>query len=177
MSCSTSTSRRLHEGYDVCVCVFFFCFSFSNYHLRLEVLAKYPAWSCFRTGVVEQMYATKRFPRPSGKLIQQWKIPVFKRKYRIHLQNIHVPLLLVYQSAKRGTNHGKSGWFKFSLPALHIQHHLVYNLFRGLTTYIYRGYNPFTKYNGHPSSQFLYSLCLVIENYPHQSGTILCYQP
>ena len=29
---------------------------------------------------------------------------------------------------------------------------LVYNLFRGLTTYIYRGYNPFTKYHGHPST-------------------------
>ena len=29
---------------------------------------------------------------------------------------------------------------------------LVYNLFRGLTTYLYRGYNPFTKYHGHPST-------------------------
>ena len=27
---------------------------------------------------------------------------------------------------------------------------LVYNLFTGLTTYIYRGYNPFAKYHGHP---------------------------
>ena len=26
-----------------------------------------------------------------------------------------------------------------------------YNLFMGLTTYFYRGYNPFTKYHGHPS--------------------------
>ena len=30
---------------------------------------------------------------------------------------------------------------------------LVYNLFRGLTTYLYRGYNPFTKYHGHPSRE------------------------
>ena len=30
---------------------------------------------------------------------------------------------------------------------------LVYNLFAGLTTYLYRGYNPFTKYHGHPSIQ------------------------
>ena len=28
---------------------------------------------------------------------------------------------------------------------------LGYNLFTGLTTYLYRDYNPFTKYNGHPS--------------------------
>ena len=28
---------------------------------------------------------------------------------------------------------------------------LVYNLFMGLTTYLYRGYNPFTKYHGHPN--------------------------
>ena len=28
---------------------------------------------------------------------------------------------------------------------------LVYNLLRGLTTYLYRGYNPLTKYHGHPS--------------------------
>ena len=28
---------------------------------------------------------------------------------------------------------------------------LVYNLFTGLTTYISQGYNPFTKYHGHPS--------------------------
>ena len=28
---------------------------------------------------------------------------------------------------------------------------LVYNLFSGLTTYLYRGYNPLTKYHGHPS--------------------------
>ena len=29
---------------------------------------------------------------------------------------------------------------------------LVHNLFTGLTTYLYRGYNPFTKYHGHPSA-------------------------
>ena len=28
---------------------------------------------------------------------------------------------------------------------------LVYNLLKGLTTYLYRGYNPVTKYHGHPS--------------------------
>ena len=28
---------------------------------------------------------------------------------------------------------------------------LGYNLLTGLTTYLYRGYNPFTKYHGHPS--------------------------
>ncbi len=28
---------------------------------------------------------------------------------------------------------------------------LVYNLLMGLTTYLYRDYNPFTKYHGHPS--------------------------
>ena len=33
---------------------------------------------------------------------------------------------------------------------------LVYNLFRGLTTYLYRGYNPFTKYHGHPSTEFIW---------------------
>ena len=27
-----------------------------------------------------------------------------------------------------------------------------YNLFRGLTTYLYWGYNPATKYHGHPSN-------------------------
>ena len=32
---------------------------------------------------------------------------------------------------------------------------LGYNLFMGLTTYLYRGYNPFTKYYGHPSSTAL----------------------
>ena len=30
---------------------------------------------------------------------------------------------------------------------------LVYNLFTGLTTYLNRGYNPFTKYYGHPSRE------------------------
>ena len=29
---------------------------------------------------------------------------------------------------------------------------LGYNLFRGLTTYLYWGYNPVTKYHGHPSA-------------------------
>ena len=29
---------------------------------------------------------------------------------------------------------------------------LGYNLPTGLTIYLYRGYNPFTKYHGHPSS-------------------------
>ena len=29
---------------------------------------------------------------------------------------------------------------------------LVYSLFAGLTADLYRGYNPFTKYQGHPSS-------------------------
>ena len=29
---------------------------------------------------------------------------------------------------------------------------LVYNLFRRLTTYLYRGYNPVTKYHRHPTS-------------------------
>ena len=29
---------------------------------------------------------------------------------------------------------------------------LGYNLLKGLTTYLYRGYNPVTKYNGHPST-------------------------
>ena len=28
---------------------------------------------------------------------------------------------------------------------------LVYNLLVGLITYLYRGYNPVTKYHGHPS--------------------------
>ena len=28
---------------------------------------------------------------------------------------------------------------------------LAYNLLKGLITYLYRGYNPVTKYNGHPS--------------------------
>ena len=28
---------------------------------------------------------------------------------------------------------------------------LVYNPFRGLIAYLYSGYNPFTKYHGHPS--------------------------
>ena len=27
----------------------------------------------------------------------------------------------------------------------------VYNLLKGLITYLYRGYNPVTKYHGHPS--------------------------
>ena len=27
---------------------------------------------------------------------------------------------------------------------------LVYNLLKGLTTYLYRDYNPVTKYHGHP---------------------------
>ena len=26
----------------------------------------------------------------------------------------------------------------------------LYNLLKGLTTYLYRGYNPITKYHGHP---------------------------
>ena len=30
---------------------------------------------------------------------------------------------------------------------------LVYNLFAGLTTYLYRGYNPFTKYDWNPSAK------------------------
>ena len=34
---------------------------------------------------------------------------------------------------------------------------LGYNLFRGLTTYLYWGYNPVTKYHGHPSSCFCFS--------------------
>ena len=29
-----------------------------------------------------------------------------------------------------------------------------YNLFRGLTTYLYWGYNPVTKYHGHPSKKW-----------------------
>ena len=29
---------------------------------------------------------------------------------------------------------------------------LGYNLLKGLITYLYRGYNPVTKYNGHPST-------------------------
>ena len=29
---------------------------------------------------------------------------------------------------------------------------LVYNLFKGLITYLCRGYNPVTKYHGHPST-------------------------
>ena len=29
---------------------------------------------------------------------------------------------------------------------------LVYNLLVGLITYLYRGYNPVTKYHGHPST-------------------------
>ena len=28
---------------------------------------------------------------------------------------------------------------------------LVYNLLKGLITYLYTGYNPVTKYHGHPS--------------------------
>ena len=28
---------------------------------------------------------------------------------------------------------------------------LVYNLLKGLITYLYRGYNPVSKYHGHPS--------------------------
>ena len=32
---------------------------------------------------------------------------------------------------------------------------LVYNLLRGLTTYLYRGYNPVAKYHGHPSKVWL----------------------
>ncbi len=28
---------------------------------------------------------------------------------------------------------------------------LVYNLLKGITTYLYRGYTPVTKYHGHPS--------------------------
>ena len=31
---------------------------------------------------------------------------------------------------------------------------LVYNLFMGLITYLYRGYNPVIKYHGHPSMIF-----------------------
>ena len=33
---------------------------------------------------------------------------------------------------------------------------LVYNLFMGLSTYIYRCYNPCTKYHGHPSSNVVF---------------------
>ena len=32
---------------------------------------------------------------------------------------------------------------------------LVYSLLKGLITYLYRGYNPVTKYNGHPSTVFV----------------------
>ena len=28
---------------------------------------------------------------------------------------------------------------------------ITYNQFMGLTTYLYRGYNPVTKFHGHPS--------------------------
>ena len=35
---------------------------------------------------------------------------------------------------------------------------LGYNLLPGLATYLYRGYNPFTKYHGHPSSSDLRSI-------------------
>ena len=52
---------------------------------------------------------------------------------------------------------------------------LGYNLFRGLTTYLYWGYNPVTKYHGHPSSffaickqksclKFELNLCIVKKN-------------
>ena len=38
---------------------------------------------------------------------------------------------------------------------------LVYNLFRGLTTYLYRGYNPVAKYHGHPGMEWLaFGWCL-----------------
>ena len=30
---------------------------------------------------------------------------------------------------------------------------LVYNLLKGLITYLYRGYNPVTKYHGHPFNE------------------------
>ena len=31
---------------------------------------------------------------------------------------------------------------------------ITYNLLKGLITYLYRGYNPVTKYHGHPSNPF-----------------------
>ena len=34
---------------------------------------------------------------------------------------------------------------------------LVYNLLKGLITYLYRGYNPVTKYDGHPSMRWIIS--------------------
>ena len=36
---------------------------------------------------------------------------------------------------------------------------LVYNLFRGLANCLYRGYNPFTKYHGHPSGKMCVFFC------------------
>ena len=36
---------------------------------------------------------------------------------------------------------------------------LVYNLFRGLANCLYRGYNPFTKYHGHPSGKMCFFFC------------------
>ena len=32
---------------------------------------------------------------------------------------------------------------------------LGYNLLKGLRTYLYRGYNPVTKYHGHPSIVYM----------------------
>ena len=50
---------------------------------------------------------------------------------------------------------------------------LGYNLFTGLTTYLYRGYsyNPFTKYHGHPSTEFLQSTVV-----PNHLIWQLCYR-
>ena len=39
---------------------------------------------------------------------------------------------------------------RVSWKLVNIVSKLVYNHLRGLTTHLYRAYNPFTKYHGHP---------------------------
>ena len=50
---------------------------------------------------------------------------------------------------------------------------LVYNLFRVLTTYLYRCYNPFTEYHGHPSGQPKLSGLKIGEKNGTSDGTLM----
>ena len=47
---------------------------------------------------------------------------------------------------------------------------LVPDLFMGLRTYLYRGYNPFTKYHGHPSRDYDWRIITVSKCMENNNG-------
>ena len=42
---------------------------------------------------------------------------------------------------------------------------MVYTPLKGLTTYLYRGYNPVTKYHGHPSTFSIIDFLVSVLNF------------